>query len=71
LLRLSDLRAAVAAVSQSGQKAEELNKSVDDLTKHVAEKGGKEADKHVSDMKSTSVNCQQKGNSQPSDEDAL
>jgi hypothetical protein len=40
VLRLSDLRAAVTAVSQSGQiegtKAEELNKSVDDLTKHVA-----------------------------------
>ena len=66
MLRLSDLHAAVAAVSQSGQiegkKAEELNKSVDDLTNHVAEKGGKEAGKHVSDVKSTSVNCQQKAN---------
>jgi eukaryotic-like serine/threonine-protein kinase len=51
---LSDLRAAVAAVSSSGQidgkKADELSKRVDELAKHVTEKGGKDAGKHVDDM---------------------
>jgi eukaryotic-like serine/threonine-protein kinase len=51
---LSDLRAAVAAVSSSGQiegkKAEELSKRVDELAKHLTEKGGEEAGKHVDDM---------------------
>jgi serine/threonine protein kinase len=51
---LSDLRAAVAALSSSGQidgkKADELSKRVDELAKHVTEKGGKDAGKHVDDM---------------------
>jgi serine/threonine-protein kinase len=51
---LSDLRAAVAAVSSSGQidgkKADELSKRVDELAKHLTEKGGKDAAKHVEDM---------------------
>jgi hypothetical protein len=51
---LSDLRAAIAAVSSSGQidgkKADELSKRVDELAKHLTEKGGKDADKHVDDM---------------------
>jgi eukaryotic-like serine/threonine-protein kinase len=51
---LSDLRAAVAAVSSSGQidgtKADELSKRVDELAKHVTEKGGKDAGKHVENM---------------------
>ena len=51
---LSDLRAAVAAVSSSGQidgkKADELSKRVDELAKHLTEKGGKDAVKHVDDM---------------------
>jgi hypothetical protein len=51
---LSDLRAAVAAVSSSGQidgkKADELSKRVDELAKHLTEKGGKDAGKHVDDM---------------------
>jgi len=51
---LSDLRAAVAAVSSSGQiegkKADELSKRVDELAKHLTEKGGKDAGKHIDDM---------------------
>jgi len=51
---LSDLRAAVAAVSSSGQiegkKAEELSNRVDQLAKHVTEKGGEEAGKRTDDM---------------------
>ena len=51
---LSDLRAAVAAVSSSGQidgkKADELSKRVDELAKHLTEKGGKDTVKHVDDM---------------------
>jgi hypothetical protein len=51
---LSELRAAVAAVSSSGQieakRAEELRKRVDELAKHLTEKGGKDADKHLDDM---------------------
>ena len=51
---LSDLRAAVAAVSSSGQidgkKADELSKRVDELGKHLTEKDGKDAGKHVDDM---------------------
>jgi hypothetical protein len=50
----SDLRAAVAAVSSSGQiegkKADELSKRVDELAKHVTEKGWEDAGKHVDDM---------------------
>ena len=45
---LSDLRAAVGAVSSSGQI--EVSKRVDELAKHVTEKGGKEAGKHVEDL---------------------
>jgi hypothetical protein len=44
---LSDLQAAAAALSSSGQiegkKAKQLSKRVDGLAKHVTEKGGKEA----------------------------
>jgi serine/threonine-protein kinase len=51
---LSDLRAAVAAVSSSGQidgkKADELSKRVDELAKHLTEKDGKDAGKHVDDI---------------------
>jgi serine/threonine protein kinase len=51
---LVDLRAAVTAVSSSGQidgkKADELNKRVDELGKHLTEKDGKDAGKHVDDM---------------------
>ena len=51
---LSDLRAAVAAASSSGQidgkKADELSKRVDELAKHLTEKGGKDTVKHVDDM---------------------
>jgi len=47
---LSDLRAAVADVSSSGQiegkKADELSKRVDELAKHLTEKDDKGADKH-------------------------
>ena len=51
---LSDLRAAVAAVSSNGQidekKADELSKRVDELAKHLTEKDGKDAGKHVDDV---------------------
>ena len=45
---LSDLRAAVAAVSSSGQidgkKAEELSKRVEELDKHLTGKNGEDSD---------------------------
>ncbi|HLM23302.1 MAG TPA: serine/threonine-protein kinase [Propionibacteriaceae bacterium] len=51
---LSDLRAAVAAVSSNGEidgkEADELSKRVDELAKHLTEKDGKDAGKHVDDM---------------------
>jgi len=51
---LSDLRAAVAAVSSSGQiepkKAEELSKRVDELAKNVTKKSGKDGGKHLDDF---------------------
>jgi serine/threonine protein kinase len=51
---LSDLRAAVRAVSSSGdlddKKAEELAKRVDELAKHFTEKDGEDAGKHVEDL---------------------
>jgi len=41
-------------VSSSGQiegkKADELSKRVDELAKHLTEKGGKDAGKHIDDM---------------------
>jgi hypothetical protein len=33
-----------------GKEVEELSKRVDELAKHVTEKGGKEAGKHVEDL---------------------
>jgi hypothetical protein len=62
---LSDLRAAVAAVSSSGQidgkKAEELSKRVDELGKHVPRRVAREASTSRI-WKGTCVNCQRKGN---------
>jgi predicted RNase H-like nuclease (RuvC/YqgF family) len=71
---LSDLRAAVAAVSSNGQigkKAEELSKRVDDLGKHVTEKGGKDAGKHIEDLEKYLRELSKKGELTASGEQRL
>jgi serine/threonine protein kinase len=72
---LSDLRAAVAAVSSSGQidgkKAEELSKRVDELAKHITEKDGKDSGKHVDNMEKYLRELSKKGELTASGEQRL
>jgi serine/threonine-protein kinase len=79
---LSELRAAVAAVSSSGQidgkTAEELSKRVDELDKHLTEKGGEDsedteksgenAEKHLNDMDEYLAELSEKGELTPDGE---
>jgi serine/threonine protein kinase len=66
---LFDLRAAVRAVSSSGQidakKAEELSKRVDELANHLTEKRGEDATKKVEEMDKYLSKLSEKGELTP------
>ena len=72
---LSDLRAAVRAVSSSGQvetkKAEELSKRVDELAKHLTEKRGEDAAKKVDQMDKYVSELSEKGELTPEGEQRI